>query len=632
MTAGKQARPSPALSLEVYLLLAMLLTMGTVICLISVVDFRGITQELKENAGEFQDQTESGVVLSVTLVDAGLKLFDDTLNQRMKTGFDLVLAEYERAGGDPAAMDLSRVKGELGGEMDVYVINARGVVEYTTYPPDLGLDFSKIPYFYDRITEIRLGDAFVADRVVSTISTGELRKYAYMPSPDHRYLFEIGLAESKFREYRTALNYGDAVRELVNLDPGIQEIRIFNCLGTRIVGEAHPDDDYSLAMVQRAYRERGTFEVENATAGELTRYVFVDLMDIDYPSDPSLVVELTYNTRATEAKLVEIFGQHMSALFIAILCIGCFSVLATHHLTRPLHTLVEDVDAVARVNLDHPIRVGGAEEFVLLGESISAMVASLKETLRKLRESEGEIVRHSHALEELVRERTADLAESNRLTTLYLDIIGHDINNANNTASLYAEMLEADLAGEPEAELLRKARMGLTKSIEIVRNVNTIQYIQGGARSLRPIDLDPLIRREIERSPGSRITYSGTTAVIFADDLLSEVFANLFGNAVKFGGPEVEITVRVEEHGEDVLVSVEDTGPGIPDAVKPQLFERLHRGTHGMAGTGLGLYICRMLVSRYDGAIRADDRVPGSPELGAAIRFTLRQVKSGGDG
>ncbi|MGI5938536.1 MAG: histidine kinase, partial [Methanoculleus thermophilus] len=97
-------------------------------------------------------------------------------------------------------MDLSRVREELGGEMDIYIINASGVIEETTYPPDLGLDFRGIPYFYDRLTEIRLGDAFVADRVVAEISTGKLRKYAYMPSPDHRYVFELGLAESGFRE------------------------------------------------------------------------------------------------------------------------------------------------------------------------------------------------------------------------------------------------------------------------------------------------------------------------------------------------------------------------------------------------------------------------------------------------
>ncbi len=65
---------------------------------------------------------------------------------------------------------------------------------------------------------------------------------------------------------------------------------------------------------------------------------------------------------------------------------------------------------------------------------------------------------------------------------------------------------------------------------------------------------------------------------VLADGLLPTVFTNLIGNAVKFGGPDVEITVRVEERDGEVLVSVEDTGPGVPDEVKAKLFHRFERG------------------------------------------------------
>ncbi|KUK63728.1 MAG: Integral membrane sensor signal transduction histidine kinase, partial [Methanoculleus marisnigri] len=291
----------PLLPFMLYLLLAILLVMAPVVCLLSLVDSMGVRQELEMNAEDFRDQTESGIALSMNLVDTGLKLFDNTLNHEMQEGFGPFIAEYERAGRDPGAMDLLRVKEQLGGRMDLYIINTSGVIEYTTYPPELGYDFTGIPSFYDRITEIRLGDAFLADRVVAEISTGELRKYAYMPSPDHRYLFELGLAGSEFRQYRTALKYRETVRELVDINPDILEIRIFNCLGERITGKKHPDDDARLAMVRQAYREKTTLEVENATAGELTRYLFIDMPDSEYASDMSMVVELTYTTKAAEA-------------------------------------------------------------------------------------------------------------------------------------------------------------------------------------------------------------------------------------------------------------------------------------------------------------------------------------------
>ncbi|WP_054848004.1 hypothetical protein [Methanoculleus chikugoensis] len=70
-------------------------------------------------------------------MDAGLNLFDCTLDGQMEEAFVPVLAEYRRAGGgDPGEMDLARVKAQLGGdEVDVYIINGSGVIEYTTYPP-----------------------------------------------------------------------------------------------------------------------------------------------------------------------------------------------------------------------------------------------------------------------------------------------------------------------------------------------------------------------------------------------------------------------------------------------------------------------------------------------------------------
>jgi signal transduction histidine kinase len=204
----------------------------------------------------------------------------------------------------------------------------------------------------------------------------------------------------------------------------------------------------------------------------------------------------------------------------------------------------------------------------------------------------------------------------------YLDLMTHDINNANTAAIGYAVLLEENLRG-PEKELARKLATAIRQSAEIIENVSTIRRLMEEAPAPRPVSLDPVVRSAIGLFPDADIRYVPQGRWVAADDLLPAVFSNLIGNAVKFGEPSVSILITVREEDVIVAVSVEDTGPGIPDAEKTLVFEKFRRGGR-KSGKGLGLYIVRTLVERYGGRIRIEDRVPGHPEEGAAFRFTLR--------
>jgi len=205
---------------------------------------------------------------------------------------------------------------------------------------------------------------------------------------------------------------------------------------------------------------------------------------------------------------------------------------------------------------------------------------------------------------------------------LYLDIMTHDINNANTASIGYSEFLISMLEGG-DRDIARKLLSSVQKSVEIIGNVNTIRRLREQSPELRPLPLDPVIRGEINRYSDAHIAYGGCDVEVVADDLFSEVLTNLIGNSIKFGGPDVEISIEVEERDGEVEVSVADDGPGIPTGDKPLIFSRFRRGMTTKSGKGLGLYISRVLVERYGGRIWAEDRVPGSPGEGAVVRFTL---------
>lgn len=132
-----------------------------------------------------------------------------------------------------------------------------------------------------------------------------------------------------------------------------------------------------------------------------------------------------------------------------------------------------------------------------------------------------------------------------------------------------------------------------------------------------------VIRTELEKYPGKSIEYEPSGIAVLADEFLSEVFANLIGNSIKFGGPDVRICIRAEEIEGFAHISVEDNGPGVPDTCKEQIFTCFAHDTTRQSSRGIGLHIVRTLIERYGGTIRAENRVAGKHGEGLAIHFTL---------
>ena len=102
-------------------------------------------------------------------------------------------------------------------------------------------------------------------------------------------------------------------------------------------------------------------------------------------------------------------------------------------------------------------------------------------------------------------------------------------------------------------------------------------------------------------------------------DRIARVFINLIENAVSFAGENGQVRVTLKKswrHG--IIITIEDSGPGVPEASRADIFERFFSSREGSTvrenSSGLGLYICKQVVEAHEGVIEIFD----SDALGGA--------------
>jgi signal transduction histidine kinase len=217
-----------------------------------------------------------------------------------------------------------------------------------------------------------------------------------------------------------------------------------------------------------------------------------------------------------------------------------------------------------------------------------------------------------------------------------LATVSHDLRSPLSAISISAKLLLRLRVSADEAMMRRQAETigrAANRMSRLIDDLLTASTIDAGrlAVSPHPGRIEQIVAEAIElfafvaAEDGLQIDASiasGLPDVICDHDRIHQVLANLVGNAAKFTPPGGRITITAAARGDEVHVSVIDTGPGIPEATQPHLFERYWKGdvaANRPGGVGLGLYICRGIVESHGGRIWAES----TPGKGAAFTFSI---------
>jgi PAS domain S-box-containing protein len=233
-----------------------------------------------------------------------------------------------------------------------------------------------------------------------------------------------------------------------------------------------------------------------------------------------------------------------------------------------------------------------------------------------------------------VRDLTRERQQEEQRST-FISVISHELKTpiaiikgyastlARSDARLDASALRSRLvAVEEEADRLDKLVGNLLYASRIQAN--------GLQMDISALELGPLIRSVTRRLrakvPNVQVTLSipSSLPAVMADrDRIEEVLQNLLDNAIKYSPHQPRISIAGYATGEEVIVSVSDSGMGISLREQEQIFDRFQRSSNPsaqtMSGAGLGLYICRAIVEAHGGYIWVESTL----REGSTFSFSL---------
>ena len=267
-------------------------------------------------------------------------------------------------------------------------------------------------------------------------------------------------------------------------------------------------------------------------------------------------------------------------LFVAATLFIRYYILKS--ISKPLQKIKSVTQDIAKGNfILYPEK--GNDEISELGKDINIMSTNLKELNKKMLEKE-------------------------RLTSIgsLATRLAHDIRNPLSVIQNGFEIIRIKSQNNSGANLdsnfdsIRRSILRITHQIDDVLNFINISELQYGEHSLLSIIKSTIQNMVIPENV--KIIIPENDCSIWCDSCrLDIVFKNLIDNACYAVDKNGVVIIRITDAQNDVLIEIEDSGPGIPDDISEKIFDPLF--TTKQVGTGLGLSSCRSIVEAHDGKI-----------------------------
>jgi signal transduction histidine kinase/CheY-like chemotaxis protein len=223
----------------------------------------------------------------------------------------------------------------------------------------------------------------------------------------------------------------------------------------------------------------------------------------------------------------------------------------------------------------------------------------------------------------VVTQDITHLKELDRIKSDFVTTVSHDLRSPLTAILGYIELIErAGAVNELQKEFIHRVQSSVQQISNLISDLLDLGRIEAGLDTTKEvIDIVELSREAMVCAEGSAqkagVKFEGSIKqdpeFVFGDPIrLQQMIGNLLDNAIKYSKPGGEVAFDVHSEDEQVILRINDNGPGIPRDEQPFLFERFFRASNvpdEVPGTGLGLSIVKSILDNHNGRIWVDSKV-----------------------
>ncbi|MBM3120953.1 MAG: response regulator [Chloroflexi bacterium] len=231
----------------------------------------------------------------------------------------------------------------------------------------------------------------------------------------------------------------------------------------------------------------------------------------------------------------------------------------------------------------------------------------------------------------VVMQDITHLKELDRIKSEFVTTVSHDLRSPLTAILGYVDLIgRSGEVSEQQREFIQRVRTSVEHITALISDLLDLGRIEAGLDSARETTPLPVLARyAVETLRGSAEHRKLTLETDLPEDLpmvtgdpirLRQMIANLLENAIKYTPPGGRVRIETMAEADQVILRIIDSGPGIPPAEQPYLFDKFFRASNApeeVAGTGLGLSIVKSIVDSHDGRIWVESA------LGKGSRFTV---------